>query len=297
MQHFVAHSVPPHWLIHDWREAAELWRRLERLGPLRAAVIMPDHIHLILRRAHPPALCGLLSGYARWRNHHRAEEGRRVWLPAPAAEPLRSRAHYERSVRYVHLNPCRDGLVDDPLAWPFSTHRDAVGLSLVGIREVERDPAKFHGYVSADPSVAVEGTDLPYGLRGMREHSPEQVEAAASALARCTLDELRRRPRRTALIQALLALTPLSGREVAQRLGISPSAVHQTPPIGAAALARLERVLGDHRFEPLYDDHLPNQAAWRRYRDGRIRRGAYAKLLDEAHPRICRRSMEKRPPI
>lgn len=30
----------------------------------------------------------------------------------------------------MHPNPCRARLVADPLAWPFSTHRDAVGLAV-----------------------------------------------------------------------------------------------------------------------------------------------------------------------
>ncbi len=123
MQHIVAHTVPPHWLIHDWHEAAELWRRLQRLGPLRAAVIMPDHVHLVLRSVHWPSWLGCLSGYARWRNHRRDEHGRCVWLPAPPAQAIQSHQHLQTTIRYVHLNPCRAKLVSDPLAWPFSTHR------------------------------------------------------------------------------------------------------------------------------------------------------------------------------
>jgi hypothetical protein len=35
-----------------------------------------------------------------------------------------------RTVRYIHLNPCRGELVSRPLAWPWSTHRDRLGLAV-----------------------------------------------------------------------------------------------------------------------------------------------------------------------
>jgi hypothetical protein len=296
MQHLVAHSIPPHWLIHDWHEAAALWARLLRLGPITAAAIMPDHVHLVLRHVDQTAWLGCLRGFARWRNHRRDEPGRLVWLPSPPPEELTTRKHLDRTVRYVHLNPCRDGLADDPLAWPFTTHRDAVGLAIPGAIAAERDPFRFHAYVSSDPSVAVDGTDLPYGMRGMRDHCVEHVEAAVSALTRTTLDGLRRSgPARTLLIQALVSLTPLSGRAVALRLGISPGTVSHTPPLPGAMQAKLERVLGDHRFGPLLDGPLTRGAAWHHYRQRRIDSGAYAKITAMASPGLKRRPRHKRP--
>ncbi len=298
MQHLVAHAVPPHWLIHDWQEAHALWSRLLQLGPITAAAIMPDHVHVVLRRVDEAAWHGCLSGYARWRNHHRDEPGRRVWLPAPPSEPLRSRKHLERTVRYVHLNPCRDHLAADPLAWPYTTHRDAVGLAVPGAVAAARDPYRFHAVVSGDPSVAVEGTELPYGLRGMRDHRVEDIIAAVSALSRTTLDGLRRPgPGRTLLIQALAALTTLSGRRIAATVGCSPATMSRTPPIPGASLAKLERVLGDHRFGPLYDHDLTRGAPWRRYRQRRIDTGAYAKLASTAAKDVRRRPRTKRPLI
>jgi hypothetical protein len=298
MQHLVAHSVPPNWLIHDWHEAQALWTRIHHLGPIVAAAIMPDHIHVIARRIAWELWLGCLSGFARWRNHHRGEHGERVWLPAPAPEPLRSRKHLDRTLRYVHLNPCRDGLADDPLAWPYTTHRDAVGLALPALVATERDPYRFHAYVSSDPSVAVDGTDLPYGMRGLKDHQAEDIAAAVSALTRTTSEGLRTRgAARSLLIQGLVALTSLSHREIARLLDISPGTVGHTPPIPGASLAKLERVLGDHRFGPLPDHPLIHQPTWRRYRQGRIRRGAYAKLLDIAEPQLTKRPRAKRPKV
>jgi REP element-mobilizing transposase RayT len=298
MQHIVAHSVPPHWLIHDWHEALALWSRLLQLGTIIAAAIMPDHLHLVLRSLDVAAWYGCMSGYARWRNHHRGEPGRLVWLPAPLPEPVRSREHLHRSVRYLHLNPCRDQLVRDPLSWPFSTHRDAVGLGIPGVIATERNPSRFHAIVSSDPSVAVEGTELPYGPRGMRDHRIEDITAAVSALTRTTLGGLRRSgPGRRLLIEALVALTPLSKRRIARVIGVSAATVSQTPPIPAATLAKLERVLGDPRFGPLHDHDLTRSPAWRRYRQRRIDSGAYATLADLAQRQLRRRPRVKRPLI
>ncbi len=219
MLHLVAHSVPPGWLFHDWREAAELWRRLEALGPVRAMAIMPDHIHYIGRAIHWNAWLGALGGYARWRNHRRDEPGRCVFLPAPPPERLVDRKHLQRTIRYTHLNPCRDHLANDPLTWAFTSHRDAVGLAVPAVVAPNPEPARFHGYVSGDPSVRPEGTPLPYGLQSMREPSVAMVVAAVSALIRTVaVDLYARGPGRRLLIQALIACTSLSKRQIAAEL-------------------------------------------------------------------------------
>lgn len=296
MQHQVAHSVPPGWLIRDWREARELWQRLLALGPARSIAIMPDHVHRVARSAEPEAWQGMMSGYARWRNHHRGEAGRCVWLPAPPPEEVRDAKHLRRTDRYVHLNPCRDRLVSDPLAWPFTTHRDAVGLALPCVVQPQRDPIRYHARISGDPSVAVCGTDLPYARHGDRPPTVDEMEAAVSALTRTPLDDLRRRgPARVLFIQALVALTPMSQRAVAREVGVSPACVNQTPPGDHAALAVIERVLGDPRFSSLWDQDLTTLPAWRRYHEVRVRHGSYDRLIRAALPRLARRAKAKRP--
>ncbi len=296
MQHRVAHAVPPGWLFHDWHEAAELWKRLERLGPAKAVALMPDHVHRIDRSVPWEAWLGVLNGYARWRNHRRGEQGRCVFLPTPPPEVLKDSKHIARSVRYVHLNPCRDKLVRDPLTWAFTTHRDAVGLAIPGLVAPVRNPSRFHAYVSGDPSVHPDGTDLPFGLQGQRSAKVEQVTAAVSALTRTLLEDLHRRgPARTLLVQALVACTPLSKRAIAKELGISHAAVVATPPIPTPSLARLERVLGDPRFEALHSGDLTRTWAWRDYQRERERKGAHALLVKNAARDLRRRSKDRRP--
>jgi hypothetical protein len=203
--------------------------------------------------------------------------------------------HLQRTVRYVALNPCRDKLAPDPLAWPFSGHRDTVGLAIPGVLPVVCDPVWHHGYVSGDPSVRVEGTELPFGIQGMRCATAEQVTAAVSTLTRATLDQLRRRgPARTLWIQSLVACTPLSKRAVAGEVGVSHSAANRAGHAPNGALQCVERVIGDERFPALLDHDLSQSWAWRRYRETRIRKGAYDLLLRQAAPQLRRRAVTRR---
>ncbi len=116
--------------------------------------------------------------------------------PIPAAELLADEQKIRRSLRYLHLNPCRDGLADDPLAWAFSTHRDACGLMVQPVVPPRRDPAGFHAYVSADPHVSITGTPLPGGQ--LARMPVLDVLAAVSAVTRTTLSGMKQRgPART----------------------------------------------------------------------------------------------------
>jgi len=92
------------------------------------------------------------------------------------------------------LNPCRDGLVRDPLAWPWSTHRDAVGAvaepwvtAATLARELARPRNGFEGwlhrYVSADPSVAVTGTPFPVVAPASRLTTFPLLDIARAAAA------------------------------------------------------------------------------------------------------------------
>jgi hypothetical protein len=56
-----------------------------------------------------------------------------------------------RVVAYVHRNPVVDGLVEDPLEWSFSTHRDALGLAIPAVRRLTEDPKRLHDQVSLIP--------------------------------------------------------------------------------------------------------------------------------------------------
>lgn len=201
--HLTARALPGTLLFHDWTEALDLWRRLRVAFPEASAVcLMPNHPHIVTRaEGAVPRLAGVMSGYARWRNHRRGQSGA-CWEPLPEPTPLPDDAHRRRTVRYVLLNPCRGELADDPLAWPLSTHRDLVGLGMPGVKV--RDPAAFHAYVSGDPTVSVGGTSLP----GLVLGAPlSAVEVAVGAVLRLPPGSVREDPKAVRLCVRAGAMT------------------------------------------------------------------------------------------
>ena len=80
--------------------------------------------------------------------------------------------HALRQIRYIALNPCRAGLTQDPLEWPWSTYRGCFGgvaqpwvsldvlAELLGWDSVGAFRTWFHKYVSSDPTVNPTGTPV-----------------------------------------------------------------------------------------------------------------------------------------
>ena len=261
MRHLVAHALPGTLLFHDWTEARALWDRLLALGPPEALVLMPDHVHAVLARTEPGAWGAILSAYARWRHRRRGETGP-AWRPAPPPREIPDRQHLDRTIRYVLLNPCRAHLAADPLAWPFSTHRDCVGFAVPAARPVARDTARFHAWVSADPSVAVTGTPLPAGAAA----GPEAVLRAVSAVTRTPRAGLGAPGlARDLAVRSLADLCGLSDRAIARQLPVSHATVSRTPPVDGRSVALVLQVSGDPRFPALDDVDLGRVPAWRAY--------------------------------
>src|SRR5512143_2269317 len=170
IHHFVAHTLIRQRPLQRREAARWLWRHLRHSFPRVAAVcLMPDHVHLIAYTTDPrldrlrfAKVLGALSRIAR---------SKPTWLTATPSK-VGDAKHLARQIRYVHLNPSRAGLADDPLEWPWSTHRGVVGAEVSPwaraddlARALERPRAGFetwfHAYVSADPSVSPNGSAFP----------------------------------------------------------------------------------------------------------------------------------------
>jgi hypothetical protein len=200
--HVVAKVEPKVVSLCEFEVGCWVWERLRVVFPAALAVcLMPDHPHVATPLRDPAA--------ARIRlNRLLGQLARRLGLRyvGEAAEPtlIRDRAKLLRDVRYIGLNPPREGLASDPLAWLFSTHRDVVGATTdpwVDARRLARALGRpyrdflawYHAYVSADPSVSVAGTPLP------RPTSPSEftriplgrIAAAAAAATRSRPEEIR----------------------------------------------------------------------------------------------------------
>jgi hypothetical protein len=153
--------------------APVLWAALRRSFPhALSAALMPDHIHLLTAASDPDAarlrLARVTSGIRR--SHTPAANVR--WDRASAEVVAPGRQKLARQCRYIHLNPCRAGLTDDPLRWLWSTHRDVMAavcdpwtearrLASCLDRSARHFRTWFHAYVSGDPTVHVAGTPPP----------------------------------------------------------------------------------------------------------------------------------------
>ncbi|TVQ93487.1 MAG: hypothetical protein EA397_04335 [Deltaproteobacteria bacterium] len=263
MRHFAAHTVERRPLFSTWEEGLHLWRCLATAIPGAILCIMPDHLHVMGPERIAPKIHGAMSSHTRWMNHRLGVQGP-LWRPLSDTGEVIGKKKIDRNIRYIHLNPCRAGLIEDPLSWPLSTHRDLVGLTLQPAAAPHRDPVGLHRYVSADPTVNVEGTPLPYG--STQPPTLDSVVAAVSALTRCTSEELRRRsPQRTLLIRAARSLTDLTQARIAEQLGVSVATVERAEPMNAGEGRTIDRVLFDHRFALMIDEDGPNRP-WARWR-------------------------------
>lgn len=261
--HLVATSAEHCRLLwRHWGEARALWDAVVRATPGRIALaLMPDHLHVVHPHDVRIRLAAAMSGFTRWRNHACGEEGARcapVWI-----EPVEDETKLRILVKYVHLNPCRSGLAADPLAWPFSTHRDACGLALPAVVPQARHVAGFHRFVSSDPFVVSGGTPLPDGALAV--HSPFAVLDAVSALTRTPLPQMRRRvPGREPFLTAAFVLASDAARKsIGDLVGVGPDAAARAaaskPGVRLGA-----NVLGDERFRALHT--RPLEWPGKRYR-------------------------------
>jgi hypothetical protein len=254
-------------LFRNWGEAADLWVQITDRVTFRALCLMPDHIHLMVADARQCApLTTALRGYALKRNHARGESGA-VWQHDAKPMVIPNHEHDDRTWRYILLNPCRKNLVRDPLAWPFSTHRDSVGLVASPVCRPARNPARFHSWVSSDPTVKVVGTPLPVESRAAAGAQLVDVLNAVSAVTRTTAARLKRPGApRDLLIGLCRALTACSAGDIAAFAAVHATTVYRAAAPPPALLGTVRRVLGDPRFPLLHDRDLRTDPAWHEYR-------------------------------
>jgi REP element-mobilizing transposase RayT len=167
--HVVARSQFGHPVFKNHAVAISLWSKLSStFDHISAACLMPNHVHVLVKALNADQLRIQFKEVLRGIQISN-RMGSSVFEPVPMPILIPDAKHLFRQVRYVHLNPCRAGLVKDPLSWMFSTHRDALGLSiypLPGVSTMMKDLGfigakgltRFHEIVSADPTCSVEGT-------------------------------------------------------------------------------------------------------------------------------------------
>lgn len=166
--HLVARAAGGARPFEQRHACADLWARLARTFDLVACTFMPNHVHVLAqvdRDVATRAFARVLSAFRLRMRAFGAAPIEFEWESLPRPEKVQyDKRHIARTVRYIHLNPVRDGLCDDPLEWEWSTHRDwlgAVAHSCVDrarwARAMGRRPSScaewLHEYVSSDASV------------------------------------------------------------------------------------------------------------------------------------------------
>ncbi len=253
MFHHVAHAKRHQRLYSTWEEGLRLFGLMLRAGPNPIALcLMPDHLHMAHRADRRAEVGRAIRGYARWRNRCRGVESH-LWRRQPAVQFVPPGVKQYRVARYIHLNPCRAGLISDPLAWPLSTYRDALGLSLRPARSVVQDPERLHTYVARDPHVTSD-SDLPRGglLLLEEEQALESIVAAVSELMRLPVEAVAQRgAARTLAFWAARAHTRIPEKQIARHFGVTRQAVYRVanePGVQSELVAQVAR---DPRFPGL----------------------------------------------
>jgi hypothetical protein len=257
MLHLVASALPGLRPFQDAGLAGWFWLRVRRLWPdALAACLMPDHVHVIVAGGDDDA--ARLS-MARLLGQTCTRFGvSRLFDKVPLPAMIPNAKHLERHVRYVHLNPCRDRLVDDPLRWPFSTHRGVIGAIVdPWVSEARLANAlgrgqrgfarRFHAYVSGDPTVAPEGTPFPVAS-APRETPGVPLDFVLRAALAAT--PWSRPPERRAVALALARRQGWTNvRSVARELEMKERAArYAILRCGASSVAAAALCLGDERL-------------------------------------------------
>jgi REP-associated tyrosine transposase len=92
---------------------------------LYAYCLMPNHVHLLLQTSEAPLakfMQGVQQSYTQRFNLAHDKVGH-VFQSRYKAIICESDEYLAALVRYIHLNPVRAGLVDDPEKYPYSGHR------------------------------------------------------------------------------------------------------------------------------------------------------------------------------
>jgi hypothetical protein len=231
------------------------WRRMRQTFPNAfAACLMPNHLHVLDAgdpgRLHE-RLRQLTSGISR------KLKLARLWEQVPNPTEIRGPAHLERQVKYVHLNPCRASLTDNPLAWPWTTHRGLVGaevdpwLGKSRIAPLVHKPLdgfeqSFHAYISDCSSVLRTQRHFPRAMpNGLAAATPLPLIVGAAASVSPWANSMVRRDLAVALAQHQ---GWTHARPIAAALQCSERSVFRAAAVDQRTLFAAALALGDARL-------------------------------------------------
>lgn len=130
----------PLWLrnpeIAGYVEAAIIRGAELRQYDLRAYVVMPNHVHVLLQPhlALARITNGIKGVSARHANSTLGRVGEPFWQDESFDRWLRSESELHRIRSYIERNPVTAGLVKKPEEWPWSSARSKVAQPLLAVR-------------------------------------------------------------------------------------------------------------------------------------------------------------------
>jgi putative transposase len=112
-------------------EFLDLLRDLKQRDDLQvfAWSLLSNHYHLAVQTSAVPlsrTMLSLQGGFAKAFNRRWGRSGP-LWQSRYQTRLVDSQRYTEQLIFYIHLNPVRAGLVDDPVTYVFSGHREMVG--------------------------------------------------------------------------------------------------------------------------------------------------------------------------
>jgi REP element-mobilizing transposase RayT len=113
-------------------EFIEILRKVRDLDgwTVFAWCLMGNHHHLVVRTRDVDlwrSMARLQGSVARNHNRRHRYLGR-LWQSRYRARVIDTNEYFRQVVAYVHLNPVAAGVVDDPAEYPYSGHREIVGV-------------------------------------------------------------------------------------------------------------------------------------------------------------------------
>ncbi|MGI8641552.1 MAG: REP-associated tyrosine transposase [Pyrinomonadaceae bacterium] len=91
---------------------------------LIAWVIMPNHIHFLLKPIEPHTLSGIMhsiKSYTALTANRFLQRSGRFWQEDYFDRYIRNYEHYEKTITYIKNNPVKAGLCETPGDWKFSS--------------------------------------------------------------------------------------------------------------------------------------------------------------------------------
>lgn len=249
--HVFAHSIPERELFGDDHERRRFMTMLleskQMFGfSLYAFCLMSNHFHLLIRTAATgitEIFHSLLTRYAWLYNTRRGRRGP-VFDGRFKSPPILSDGYLMAVARYIHMNPVKAGIIQDPSQWRWSSH-NAYMTGWDEFRVVDREEA-----------LSWFGDDLQSARAGYRafldrpsEESDVEIETALRAAVEPlpmdesrvrTLDELARE----VCVDRAVSLDQLRGASQARAISEVRRAFAAAAVRGGIKAADVARFLG-----------------------------------------------------